>query len=129
MEILGIGPLEFFFILLIALIVLGPNDMVKAGRTIGRFLNKLVKSPTWKTLQKATQEIRQIPTNLMKEANLEEVIKDIPSPQQLIEDTGITDINTTIKSTNEDLSAWLKEPITTDSSERDEDKKSTLKET
>jgi Sec-independent protein translocase protein TatA len=129
MEILGIGPLEFFFILLIALIVLGPNDMVKAGRTIGRFLNKLVKSPTWKTLQKATQEIKQIPTNLMKEANLEEVIKDIPSPQQLIEDTGISDINTTIKSTNEDLSAWLKEPITTDSSERDEDKKSTLKDT
>lgn len=129
MEILGIGPLEFFFILLIALIVLGPNDMVKAGRTIGRFLNNMVKSPTWKTLQKATQEIKQIPTNLMKEANLEEVIKDIPSPQQLIDDTGVNDINNTIKSTNEDLSAWLKEPITPDSRERDEDNKSTLKET
>ena len=34
MEILGIGPLELFFILIIALIVLGPNDMVKAGRIL-----------------------------------------------------------------------------------------------
>ena len=40
MEILGIGPLELIFILLIALIVLGPGDMVKTGRTIGRFLIK-----------------------------------------------------------------------------------------
>jgi Sec-independent protein translocase protein TatA len=40
MEILGIGPLELVFILLIAVIVLGPGDVVKTRRTIGRFLIK-----------------------------------------------------------------------------------------
>ena len=33
MEILGIGPSELLFIVLIAIIVLGPKDMQKAGRT------------------------------------------------------------------------------------------------
>ena len=35
MEILGIGPMELFFIVLLAMIILGPKDMVKAGRTLG----------------------------------------------------------------------------------------------
>ena len=41
MEILGIGASELVFIILIAIIILGPKDMQKAGRTIGRFLNQL----------------------------------------------------------------------------------------
>lgn len=40
MDILGVGPLELIFILLLALIIMGPKDMVKSGRTIGRFLRK-----------------------------------------------------------------------------------------
>jgi len=71
MEILGIGAPELIFILLIAIIVLGPRDMQKAGRTIGRWLNQLVNSDGWKALQQTSREIRKLPTNLMKEANLE----------------------------------------------------------
>ncbi|MGB9668746.1 MAG: Sec-independent protein translocase subunit TatA/TatB [Anaerolineales bacterium] len=110
MEILGIGPLEFFFILLIALIVLGPSDMVKTGRMIGRFLNKLVRSPTWKTIQKATQEIKQLPTTLMREANLEEAIKDIPSPQDILKDANIEEVSNSLKQTNQDIADWLTPP-------------------
>ena len=44
MEILGIGAPELIFIFLIAIIVLGPKDMQKAGRTIGRWLLKIVSS-------------------------------------------------------------------------------------
>ena len=44
MELFGIGPLELLFILIIALIVLGPKDMVKAGRTLGRFMRQLMMS-------------------------------------------------------------------------------------
>ena len=40
MEILGIGTSELVFIVIIALIVLGPKDMQKAGRTIGKWLRK-----------------------------------------------------------------------------------------
>ena len=38
MEILEIGPSELIFILLIAIIVLGPKEMQNAGRTVGRWL-------------------------------------------------------------------------------------------
>lgn len=71
MEILGIGASELLFILIIAMIFLGPKDMQKAGRTIGRWLNYFVRSDSWKALQRASQEIRRLPTHLMREANLD----------------------------------------------------------
>ena len=71
MEILGIGPSELLFIVIIALIVLGPKDMQKAGKTIGRWLNSFVRSDGWKAFQQTSKEIRNLPTKLMREANLE----------------------------------------------------------
>lgn len=71
MEILGIGLQELVFVLIIAIIVLGPKDMQKAGRTIGRWLNQFVRSDGWRALQRASQEIKRIPTTLMREANLD----------------------------------------------------------
>ena len=71
MEILGIGPSELFFIIIIALIVLGPKDMQKAGKTIGRWLNNLIRSDGWKAFQQTSKEIRSLPTKLMREANME----------------------------------------------------------
>jgi sec-independent protein translocase protein TatB len=79
MEFFGVGTSEFIFIILIAIIVLGPKDMQKAGRTIGRFLNQLIKSDTWKIFQQTSDEIRNLPRNLMREANMEmmEAEKDL----------------------------------------------------
>jgi len=73
MEIFGIGPQELFFIVLIAIIVLGPKDMQKAGKTVGRWLNRFMRSDGWKAFQRASREIRNLPTNLMREANLDEL--------------------------------------------------------
>jgi Sec-independent protein translocase protein TatA len=72
MEILGIGPLELVFILIIALIIMGPKDMAKAGLTIGKFLRKLVTSPAWGTVRRTSKELKFLPNRLMKEAGLEE---------------------------------------------------------
>jgi len=79
MEILGVGPSELIFIIIIALIVLGPKDMQKAGKTVGKYLNKLVKSDGWKAFQQTSRELRNLPTNLMREANMDlaEAKKDI----------------------------------------------------
>ena len=79
MEILGIGAPELVFILIIAIIVLGPRDMQKAGRTIGRWLNQLVRSDGWKVFQRTSSELRNLPRNLMREANMEmtEVEKEV----------------------------------------------------
>jgi sec-independent protein translocase protein TatB len=75
MEIFGIGPQELFFIVLIAIIVLGPRDMQKAGKTVGRWLNQVMRSDGWRAFQRVSREIRNLPTNLMREANLEELQK------------------------------------------------------
>ena len=73
MEFLGIGPSELFFIILIAIIILGPKDMQKAGKSLGRWLNQFIRSDSYKALQRASREIRNLPTTLMREANVEEL--------------------------------------------------------
>lgn len=72
MEILGIGPSELIFIVILALIILGPRDMQKAGRTIGRWLRDVVTSDGWKFFQQTSREIQTLPNKLMREAALEE---------------------------------------------------------
>lgn len=72
MEILGIGPTELLFVFIIALILLGPKDMQKAGRTIGKWMNKVVTSDWWRTARETSRELSQLPTRLMREANLAE---------------------------------------------------------
>ena len=69
MEILGIGTSELVFILIIALIVLGPKDMQKAGKTIGKWLRDIVTSDGWKMFQQTSRELRTLPNRLMREAN------------------------------------------------------------
>jgi sec-independent protein translocase protein TatB len=71
MEIFGVGMSEFIFILVIALIILGPKDMEKAGKTIGKWLRDLVTSDAWKVFQQTSREIRTLPNRLMREANEE----------------------------------------------------------
>jgi len=79
MEILGIGPSELIFIIILAIIILGPNDMQKAGRTIGTWLNQLVNSEGWRAFQRTSREIRNLPTSLMRSANvdLDEATRDL----------------------------------------------------
>lgn len=81
MELLGVGPTELIFIVIIALIVLGPKDLAKTGRTVGKWLNNLIQSDTWKTVKKTSQELRRLPTQLMREDNLKKfLIEEKPQP-------------------------------------------------
>jgi sec-independent protein translocase protein TatB len=81
MEILGIGPSELLFIVVIALIVLGPKDMQKAGRNIGKWLRQIVTSDGWKLFQQTSREIQTLPNRLMREAALDE-LKDMGNQLQ-----------------------------------------------
>src|SRR5512140_402944 len=86
MEFLGIGPSELLFIVIIALIVLGPRDMQKAGRTIGRWLRRVVTSDGWKLFQQTSREIQTLPNRLMREAALDELRetqKDLRQPFEI----------------------------------------------
>jgi Sec-independent protein translocase protein TatA len=80
MEFLGVGPTELLFIIVIILIVIGPKDLAKTGSTIGKWLNNIIQSDAWKIAQKTSRELRQLPTNLMREANLDKYQAEKKTP-------------------------------------------------
>jgi sec-independent protein translocase protein TatB len=80
MEFLGVGPTELILIIIVALIVLGPKDLAKTSKTVGKWLNDLVRSDTWKAVQKTSKELRQLPTQLMREDNLERLLTEQKNP-------------------------------------------------
>ncbi len=71
MEILGIGLPELIFIFVIALLILGPRDMQKSAKTVGLWLNKFIRSNFYMALKNSSEELRNMSTNLMREANME----------------------------------------------------------
>jgi len=77
MEILGVGIPEIGFIIVIALILLGPKDMVAAGRTFGKTLRQFLTSPAWLAMRRTGEELQQLPTKLVREAGLEELQKEV----------------------------------------------------
>jgi len=76
-DFLGIGPMELVFIVIIALIVLGPKDMAKTSRSLGKFMRDVVKSDTWKAIKTTTKELEHLPNRMMREAGLEEDAKEL----------------------------------------------------
>ncbi len=107
MDILGVGPLELIFILIIALIVLGPSDMVKAGRTIGKFLRQVVTSPTWRAVTRTSNEIRTLPNKLIRDAGLEDDLKEI---QDITKQAVPPDLNSDLGQWQQDISSWTTPP-------------------
>jgi Sec-independent protein translocase protein TatA len=89
MEILGIGPLEAIFIVLLALIAIGPRDLGTTARSLGRTLNRVYRSEAWHSLTQASRNLRGLPNRLAREAALEELdhvrreLKDGPPPPTL----------------------------------------------
>jgi Sec-independent protein translocase protein TatA len=120
MEILGIGPLELFFIVIIALIVLGPKDMVKAGKTIGNTLRKVVSSSSWHTIQQASRDLKHLPNKLMTEAGLDEIEKELgvnkiseelkDIEKDIKKDMDIAQIDKELKEVHKDISDWTTPP-------------------
>lgn len=103
MEFLGIGPLELVFIVVIALIVVGPKDMAKTARTIGRFLNRLYKSEGWRSFLQASRNLRTLPNRLAREAEMEE----LQQVKQAVTDTG-REVAQEIRTVEADLATWAR---------------------
>jgi Sec-independent protein translocase protein TatA len=116
MDFLGVGPMELIFILIIALIVLGPKDMIKAGKSIGIFLRRIVTSPTWNAVQQTSRDLRYLPNRLMREAGLEEQAEELKKIGQEVQDLNKTpstisqDVSSATREINRDLSAWTTAP-------------------
>lgn len=81
MEIFNVGPLELLFIILLAFVVLGPQGSVKAARQAGAWVYRVVHSPFWASMMKTSQEIRDIPRQIVREAGIEESLREIRQQQ------------------------------------------------
>lgn len=102
MDFLGIGPLELAFVLIIALIIFGPNDIVRAARSLGKFMRTVVTSDGWKAFQQAQKGMKDLPTTLMREAGMED--------EDLLEMTGMKDLRETTQDFENQISPWTTPP-------------------
>ncbi len=75
MEILGVGPLEFILVLLLALILLGPEEMANGARKAARAVRRFTQSTFWADTRGTIREIQELPNQLLREAGLEEELK------------------------------------------------------
>jgi len=77
MEIFGVGPLEFLLVLVLALVILGPEDMVGTSRRIGQWIYRAVRSPTWRAIISTTQDLRELPQKIVRDAGIEEAMNEV----------------------------------------------------
>jgi sec-independent protein translocase protein TatB len=128
MDILGVGPLELIFVLIIAILIIGPRDLGKTAKTLGRFLNRVYKSDEWRALTEASRTLRTLPNRLAREAELEELneikesiqetAQDLKQSQQALSKEAQTTISKlTLNSEDEDaMKAWTTPPAVSRSS-------------
>jgi sec-independent protein translocase protein TatB len=86
MELLGIGPLELIVILILALVVFSPKDIAGGGKAVGRWINRLYRSDTYKSMKQVSQELQDLPNRLAREANLDE-LKDLEKEVKSVGET------------------------------------------
>jgi Sec-independent protein translocase protein TatA len=105
MDFLGISPLELVVILVILFLVLGPQDLVKLGGTLGRTIRNLRESNTWRSIQDARRQLRDLPDQLAKEAGYEDVKKLGGELREEIKETrkALTDLD-------QQIVAWTRAP-------------------
>jgi sec-independent protein translocase protein TatB len=105
MELFNIGPLEFILIILLAVVILGPERMVKGAYSAGRWINKFVRSPMWKEIMSTSQDIRELPTKIIRETGIEESINEIKQTTQDV----TTELNTTLREANDEVKQAVNE--------------------
>ena len=106
MDFLGIGPLEFLLIFIIILLVLGPNEMIRVGAALGSFIRQVRKSEIWRSFQRMSRSMRNLPEELARQTGLDETIKDI-TKSAAAEKASIDKI---LQDNEKALSAWTKSP-------------------
>jgi Sec-independent protein translocase protein TatA len=106
MELFGIGPLELMFIFIIILLVIGPKDIEKTSRNLGKMINRVNRSPNFQVVRRASEELRNLPARLAREAQLDELkeLTDLSDVKKELQETA-----NTIGNLNRPFDAWTKE--------------------
>lgn len=77
MQLFNIGALEFLFILLLALIILGPEKAIKTAGDLARWVRDLTKTSFWRDLVSTSREIQNLPKTLLNDSELQSTYNDL----------------------------------------------------
>lgn len=105
MQFLGISPTELIFIVIILFLVLGPQDLVKLGGTLGRTIRSIRQSSAWQSFNDATRQLRELPENLARQAGVDEIEK---MGREI--GTELKEQRTKLQELDKQFSAWTRQP-------------------
>jgi Sec-independent protein translocase protein TatA len=89
----GIGLPELIILALLGFVVIGPERSRETALQAGRWLRTLMKSPWWREFNQITDSIRNLPTTLVRMAELEETQQELQRTLSDIERDAKVDIN------------------------------------
>ena len=125
MNIFGIGPQEIIIILVIIFLILGPEDLEKTGKTVGKWINNITKSDGWSAVRSISREVRGLPSRLAREAEID-TLKDQLDPNKMIgevPDLGIPELKVRAKPADSEVpKSPIPEPKTSTPAEKPTDK-------
>lgn len=82
MKIFNFGIPELFVLLVLMIIVLGPERMLEAARSLGQTIYKITHSEVWSSIWQTSREIRQMPKSIIEETGLQESLDDIKATNE-----------------------------------------------
>lgn len=77
MDLLGVGPLELIFFVVLLLVLFGPKDLAQGARQLGTWINRVTRSEAFRAAQTMREEISTLPQRMVQEAHLDEVQRDL----------------------------------------------------
>ena len=104
MSFLNLGIGEILFIIIIALIIFGPGNMVKTARDAGVFIRKVTKSPYWQEIWATKRELTELPKIIAKEAQIDQTINELNKETK--------NIKSSLTSTVTELIKEVDQPVT-----------------
>jgi Sec-independent protein translocase protein TatA len=99
MNILGIGIPELIIIFIVAMIFLGPGNMVKTASQVSAAIKKLLNSEMWRSMVNSTKEIRTIQGQIIKETGLPETIQSLKQSTRIITNPALEQWRSTVDTT------------------------------
>lgn len=82
----GLGLPELVIIALIGFVLIGPERSRELALQLGRMLSRVMKSPWWREFNQVTDSLRNLPTTLVRMAELEEAQAEIQRELRDIEE-------------------------------------------
>ena len=83
--ICGVGLPELVIVALLAFIVVGPERSREVALQVGRFLRGVMRSGWWRDINEIGGALRNLPTTLVRMAELEEAQADLQRTMQEID--------------------------------------------